>query len=93
MGPKELWLRRFFFHLYWPCASSTLKKSRLSQGLSQGRLLALQEDVIEGLSVRFSHVPDELREAITAISEESRLRAMHNAALRADTVEDFTASL
>ena len=65
----------------------------LSQGLSQGRLLALQEDVIEVLAVRFSHVPEGLREAIAGIPEESRLRALHKAALRAETIEDFTASL
>jgi hypothetical protein len=65
----------------------------LSQGLSQGRLLALQEDVIEVLAVRFSHVPEGLREAIAAIAEEPRLRALLKAALRASTLEDFTVSL
>jgi hypothetical protein len=65
----------------------------IEQAMSQGRLLALQEDVIEVLAVRFSHVPEGLREAITVIAEESRLRSLHKAALQAETIEDFTASL
>ncbi|MEI8311791.1 MAG: hypothetical protein WCH98_13650, partial [Verrucomicrobiota bacterium] len=65
----------------------------LRQGLSQGRLLALQEDVIEVLAIRFSHVPEGLREAITVIAEEPRLRELLKGALRAETIEGFTASL
>ncbi len=59
----------------------------------EGRQVALQEDVIEVLSVRFEHVPEGLKEAISEMTEESRLRALHKAALRADTLETFTRSL
>ena len=65
----------------------------LSQGLSQGRLLALQEDVIEVLAVRFANVPGGLSEAICGITEEPRLRDLHKAALRAASLEDFARSL
>ena len=65
----------------------------LSQGRSQGRLLTLQEDVIEVLAVRFDTVPEGLSEAIREITEESRLRTLHKAALRATSLEDFACSL
>ncbi len=63
------------------------------EGLSQGRLLALQEDVIEVLAVRFDRVPEGLREAICEIADEPHLRRLLKAALRAASVEDFAGSL
>ena len=63
------------------------------EGISQGRLLALQEDVIEVLSVRFERVPEGLREAICEIADEPHLRRLLKAALRAASVEDFAGSL
>jgi hypothetical protein len=56
-------------------------------------LLTLQEDVIEVLAVRFGDVPEGLSEAIRAIPEETRLRALLKAALRATSLEDFASSL
>jgi len=61
----------------------------LSQGLSQGRVLTLQEDVIEVLNVRFERVPEGLKEAISGIAEEARLRGLLKSALRAETLEAF----
>jgi hypothetical protein len=63
------------------------------KAMSQGRLLALKEDVIEVLSVRFDRVPEGLKEAVCEIADEPKLRHLHKAALRAGSVEDFANAL
>jgi len=32
MGPKKLWFRRFFLHLYWPCPFAMCGKKQRSGG-------------------------------------------------------------
>ena len=71
----------------------TLAQQFRQEGRQQGRPVALQEDVVEVLSVRFGHVPEGLKEVIGEIAEEPRLRALHKAALRAAALEAFTESL
>ena len=71
----------------------TLAQQFRQEGRQEGRQVALQEDIIEVLSVRFEHVPEGLKEAIGEIAEELRLRALHKAALRATTLESFTNSI
>jgi hypothetical protein len=56
----------------------------------EGRQVALQEDIVEVLSVRFERIPEGLKEAIT---EETRLRTLLKTALRAASPEDFSRSL
>ena len=67
--------------------------SLAQQFRQEGRQIALQEDVIEVLRVRFERVPEGVKEAISAIAEEPRLRALLKSALRSDTLEAFARSL
>jgi predicted transposase/invertase (TIGR01784 family) len=69
------------------------RQEGLSQGLSQGRILALQESVAEALSIRFDRVPEGLREAIRDIADEPQLRILHKAALQAESLEAFAGAL
>ena len=81
-------------------ADSTLKDSamtlaqRLTQkGLEKGRQEGLQEAISETLAIRFGAVPEGLAEAIRNVDDESRLRALHQASLRVDTMDEFTREL
>jgi hypothetical protein len=61
------------------------------EGVHAGRVVALQESVIEVLGVRFGAVPDVLMESLRRIADESRLRDLHRASLRCESIEEFIA--
>ena len=63
------------------------------KGHQQGVEYGLQKAIVEVLEIRFQSLPEGLLETIKAIHEESRLSALHRAAIRAATLEDFTAAL
>jgi flagellar biosynthesis/type III secretory pathway protein FliH len=63
------------------------------QGHQEGVENGLRKAIIEVLEIRFQTIPEGLVEMIQAIHEESRLSALHRAAIRASTLEDFTATL
>ena len=62
------------------------------QGRQEGVANGLKKAIVEVLEIRFLSIPAGLLEAIEAIHEESRLSALHRAAIRASTLEDFTAA-
>ncbi len=74
-------------------AAMTLAQQFRQEGRQEGLLLALQEDVIEVLAIRFERVPEGLREAICEIADETHLRRLLKAAVRAASLEDFAGSL
>ena len=55
--------------------------------------IALQDDIVEVLAIRFDRVPEGLKEAICEIADEPRLRRLHKAALQAGSIEDFATAL
>ena len=69
-----------------------LRQEGLLKGRQEGRLEALQEAVLNVLKTRFARVPDGLRDAILAADEE-RLRLLHSAAIRCQSLEAFAEHL
>ena len=53
----------------------------------------LKKAIVEVLEIRFQTIPEGLREVIEAIHEESRLSALLRAAIKAVTLEAFSAAL
>jgi predicted transposase/invertase (TIGR01784 family) len=65
----------------------------LEKGRTEGRIGALQADVIEVLEIRFDRVPEGLCEAIQEIQDGAHLRRLLRAAIKAPSIEAFTESL
>ena len=63
------------------------------EGRQEGRLLALRENVLEALEIRFDHVPDGLREEILALNDEAKLHHLLRAAIQCTGIEAFAAEL
>jgi len=63
------------------------------EGLALGRTIALRESVLEAIEVRFGAATEELARAIHEVTDDERLRALHKAALRAESIEAFTQGL
>ena len=63
------------------------------EGRQEGRQEEAQDAVIQALEIRFDRVPDGLREAIRHISDASRLRGLHRAAIRCADIESFAKEL
>ena len=59
----------------------------------EGATLARRKAVLDALEIRFGQVPGSLRETINAIHDESRLRALHQTAIQAASLEDFVRTL
>jgi len=70
-----------------------LRHEGRQEGRQEGRLTSLRENVVEALEVRFSGVPDGLRETIMAIADETRLRALLRAAIQCTSLEAFSEAL
>jgi hypothetical protein len=63
------------------------------KGRQEGALAASRQSVLEALDLRFGPIPDGLRDSIEAITDPEKLRALHRAAIVADSLESFAASL
>ncbi|MBL9156609.1 MAG: Rpn family recombination-promoting nuclease/putative transposase [Verrucomicrobiales bacterium] len=63
------------------------------EGKLEGRLEGLREAVLDSLAIRFACVPDGMTEAVRKIDSESRLRALHQASLRAESLDAFADNL
>jgi hypothetical protein len=70
-----------------------MEELALEEGRQKGRIGTLQADVIEVLEIRFDRVPEGLCEAIRAIGDETHLRRLLRAAIKAPSIEAFTESL
>ncbi len=67
----------------------TLAQQYRQEGLERGLERGRQEDVIEALEIRFGDVPEDLKRAVFAVSEEAELRQLLRAAIQVDSVEKF----
>ncbi len=54
---------------------------------------SIQDGLLEALEIRFTPIPDGLRDAIATVHDLSRLRSLHKAAIQAATLEEFARSL
>ena len=63
------------------------------EGRQEGRLLALQENVLDVLVLRFETVPVGLGEAVRGIADEEKLRRLLRQAICCASVEDFASEL
>ena len=63
------------------------------EGHQEGLENGLKKAIIEVLEIRFQTVPEGLREVIEAIHDEAQLSALHRAAIKAVTLEAFSAAL
>jgi predicted transposase YdaD len=63
------------------------------EGRQKGRIEGHHEGVLEVLEVRFGAIPEGLTEALSAISDLDRLKALHRSALTCSDLEGFAAGL
>ena len=69
------------------------KQEGKQQGLSEGRLIALRSSVLRALEIRHGSYPEGIREAIEAIEDPQRLEALHERAIRSESLEAFAQKL
>ena len=63
------------------------------EGERKGRLAALRENVLEALEIRFTDVPQGLREEILALEDEAKLHRLHRVAIQCTGIEAFAVEL
>ena len=63
------------------------------EGEREGTVAMGRQAVLEALEIRFGPVPEGLREAIAAIDDPVRLRALLRAAILSESVEVFVSAL
>ena len=63
------------------------------EGERKGSVATGRQAVLEALEIRFGPVPEGLREAMAAIDDPVRLRALLRAAIVLESVEAFTVEL
>lgn len=63
------------------------------EGHQEGRLVALRDNVIEALEIRFGALPQGLREEIEAIADDAKLHHLHRAAIQCPDIEAFAREL
>ena len=69
------------------------RKEGKLEGKLEGRLEGLREAILDSLAIRFAVVPGGITEGIRKIDSESRLRALHQASLRAESLDAFSREL
>jgi hypothetical protein len=78
-----------------------LRQDGIQEGITTGELTGRMEErthsrrqsVLEALDLRFGPIPDGLRDSLNAIADPEKLRVLHRAAIVADSLESFAASL
>jgi len=70
-----------------------LRREGRLEGRNEGRLDALHDNILEALEVRFGAVPDGVRESVSGIVDEGRLRELLRAAIRTPTLDAFADAL
>jgi hypothetical protein len=74
-----------------------LRQEGIQEGRQEGRMEerthSRRQSVLEALDLRFGPIPDGLRDSLNAIADPEKLRALHRAAIIADSLDSFAASL
>jgi len=68
-------------------------KEGLEKGLEKGLVQNAREAIIDVLDTRFDHVPESVRERVSAIGSETTLRELLRRAVRTPSIEEFQAAL
>ncbi len=69
------------------------RQEGLQEGRHEGRHEGLQQAILEALEIRFGDVPKGLGEAVEGWQDEAKLRELHRAAIRCETLEAFAGAL
>jgi hypothetical protein len=91
MNPQEK--INYEAHLKDLAISSSMLETAKFEGKLEGRLEGLREAILDSLAIRFAVVPGGITEGIRKIDSESRLRALHQASLRAESLDAFSREL
>jgi len=70
-----------------------LRQEGIQKGRQEGIIKSLQDGILDALQIRFVSVPAGLRESISAIHDEARLRHLHRTSILAASIEEFTTSM
>ena len=74
-----------------------LRQEGIQEGRQEGRqegvIVAQQKAVLDALEIRFTTVPDGLRESIMGLDDEAHLRRLLRASIQAASLEDFSKAL
>ena len=70
-----------------------IRQEGRKEGKLEGRLEGLREAILDSLAIRFAVVPGGITESIRKIDSESRLRELHQASLRAESLDAFSREL
>jgi hypothetical protein len=68
-------------------------KEGIEKGIERGIEAGKRSDIVEALEVRFGCVPEKVREAISVVRGEARLRHLHRAAILAASLDEFAKEL
>ena len=63
------------------------------EGLEKGLIQNAREAIIDVLDTRFDHVPESVRERVSAIGSETTLKELLRRAVRTPSIEEFQAAL
>ena len=72
---------------------TTGKQEGRQEGRLEERTHSSRQSILEALDLRFGPIPDGLRDSLNAIADPEKLRALLRAAIVADSLESFAASL
>ena len=70
---------------------TSIERIGRQEGLAEGRLQALREDILDILEIRFGTVPGPLKAMVDAATEETRLKSMHRHAVQIPSLDQFQA--
>ena len=70
-----------------------LRQEGRQEGERNGRLATLRENVLEALEIRFTEVPQGLREEILLLNDEAKLHRLLRVAIQCTGIEAFAAEL
>jgi len=71
----------------------TIADQLREEGKQEGQLRALRASVLRALEIRHGSYPDGIREAVEAIDNPMRLEALHESAIRSESLEAFAQKL
>ena len=63
------------------------------EGRQEGLVRANQAAILEALEIRFTRVPEGLREEIELIADTAKLQSLLRAAIRSATLEEFAEAI
>ncbi len=69
---------------------TSIERLGRQEGRQEGRLLALQENILEILAARFGEAPYAVREHIASLGDEAALKAQLRKAALAPSLGDFS---